>query len=161
MITLRPCTPEDTEFLHRVYASTRIEELARVPWTEAEKDAFTRMQYNAQAAHYARYYTTAAFDVIEVDGQPAGRLIVDRWPAQIRIVDIAVLPEFRRKGVGSQLIAAVQAEGRATGLPVSVHVERFNPALRLYERMGFQVDSEADDVYLLLRWTPPPVEQEA
>jgi ribosomal protein S18 acetylase RimI-like enzyme len=142
---LRPVEPGDREFLYRVYASTRTEELAVVPWDEQQKDAFLRAQFDAQDAWWRENYGGASFDVIVVDGEPAGRLYVHRGDTEIRIVDIALLPEHRGKGIGTRLLRDVIAEGKR----VTIHVERMNPALRLYERLGFEV-AEDKGVYLFL-----------
>ena len=150
---LRPVSDADLPFLGRVYASTRAEELAPVPWSEADKAAFCAMQFDAQHHAYRQAYPHATFDVIEVDGQPAGRLYLDRRPRDIRIVDIALLPEHRGRGVGTALVTAVQAEAEAGGRTVSIHVERFNPALAWYRRLGFQVVGATGEVYLLLEWS--------
>ena len=112
----------DAEFLLRVYAGTRTEELAVAPWTDAELDAFLRMQFDAQDRSYREQRPAAAFDVIVVDGAPAGRLYVDRLADEIRIVDIALLPEHRGRGVGTLLIRRVLDEGGETGRPVTIHV---------------------------------------
>jgi ribosomal protein S18 acetylase RimI-like enzyme len=124
-----------------------------VDWSVDEKQAFVRQQFEAQDEYYRRYYPGAAFDVILVDGRRAGRLYVARWPAEIRIVDISLLPEFRGGGVGSQLVHRLQAEGGAGGKKVSIHVERFNRALSLYTRLGFE-QVEERGVYLFLAWAP-------
>jgi GNAT superfamily N-acetyltransferase len=153
VISLRPVDPVDEEFLYRVYGSTRELELAQLDWSRAQKDAFVRMQFDAQRRYYAEHYAGASFDVIVLDGQPVGRLYVARWPEEIRIVDIALLPEHCGQGIGTTLLNDVLAEGAATGKPVTIHVERFNPALRLYRRMGFTA-AEDRGVYLLLRWEP-------
>ena len=154
-ITLRPIQPGDEEFLYRVYASTREAELALVDWDAAQKEAFLRMQFAAQHAYYQEHYADAAFQVILADGRPAGRLYVARWPDEIRIVDIALLPEHRNAGIGTALLRELLAEGTRAGKPVSIHVERFNPALRLYARLGFT--SIADKgVYVLMQWSPEP-----
>jgi ribosomal protein S18 acetylase RimI-like enzyme len=142
---LRPVEPGDREFLYRVYASTRTEELAVVPWDEQQKDAFLRAQFDAQDAWWRENYGGASFDVIVVDGEPAGRLYVHRGETEIRIVDIALLPEHRGKGVGTALLRDVIAEGKR----MTIHVERMNTALRLYERLGFEV-AEDKGVYLFL-----------
>ena len=149
VVSLRPVEPADEEFLLRVYASTREDELALTDWTDEQKAAFVRHQFDAQDSHYSQHYPTATFDVVLVDGEPVGRLYVDRWPKETRIVDIALLPECRGHGVGGELIERIQAEGRE----VSIHVERFNPAQRLYARLGF-VPEDAGPVYALMRWTP-------
>ena len=146
---LRTARPDDREFLYRVYASTRTEELAVVPWDEAEKDTFLRAQFDSQDRWYRENYTHATFEVIEVDGEPAGRLYLHRGEREIRIVDIALLPEHRGNGVGSALLRDLLAEADAAGQRVTIHVERFNPALRLYERLGFTV-AEDKGVYLFL-----------
>jgi ribosomal protein S18 acetylase RimI-like enzyme len=153
---LRPVTDEDREFLFRLYASTRQEELAMVDWDAERKEAFLRMQFDAQTRYYAENYPGASFQVIEFEGKRAGRLYVDRWEAEIRIIDIALLPGFRRGGMGTALIREILAEGQERGLPVSIHVERMNPAIGLYRRLGFRL-LEDKGVYRLLIWTPEPV----
>jgi len=150
--TLRAVAPDDEEILYRIYASTRTEELAPVPWTDAQKEVFLRMQFRAQSQDYAANYPDAAFQMILVDGAPAGRLYVDRRQDELLVVDIALLPEHRGSGVGGALLRDLQAEAAAAGKPVRIHVEHLNPALRLYERLGFR---RIDDggIYLLMEWT--------
>lgn len=149
---LRPAAKGDAEFLLRVYASTREEELAMVPWTAEQKEQFVRSQFAAQDAHYRAHYAGAAFEVIELDGVPVGRLYVYRTPREIRVMDIAVLPAFRRRGLGERVFRDLFAEADRDGKLVSIHVEIHNPARRLYERLGFRVvdDGEATPVYLLM-----------
>ena len=153
-ITLRPVEDDDMEFLYRVYASTREEELAQVDWDDEKKAAFLRMQFAAQHAYYTENYRHRQFQVILHDGQPAGRLFIDWRPDEIRIMDIALLPAHRRQGIGSYLLRSILDEGRRRGLPVTIHVESFNPAKRLYQRLGFRQIAESD-VYQLMKWSPP------
>jgi ribosomal protein S18 acetylase RimI-like enzyme len=156
VITLRPVEPEaDHELLVTVYGSTREIELAPVPWSAAEKDAFIRMQFAAQDSHWREMRPDARFDVILLDGEPAGRIYVDRREDEIRIVDIALLPEHRNRGVGRTLICELIEEAGARGVPVTIHVERENPARRLYERLGFTQISTTS-VYDLLERRPAP-----
>jgi ribosomal protein S18 acetylase RimI-like enzyme len=152
-VSLRPVEPSDEEFLYRVYAGTRTEELAVVPWDDAQKDAFLRAQFDAQSRWYRDHYARATYQVVLVDGEPAGRLYLHRGESEIRIVDIALLPEHRGNGVGSSLLNDVLAEADSTGKRVTIHVERFNPALRLYERLGFSV-AEDKGAYLFLDRSP-------
>jgi ribosomal protein S18 acetylase RimI-like enzyme len=154
--TLRPALAEDRELLFSVYASTRAEELTVVPWTAAGKDTFLRQQFAAQDAHYRQHYPGADFLVIEAAGVPAGRLYVARWPREVRIMDIALLPAHRRRGLGTAILADLLAEATATGKIASIHVERNNPALRLYERLGFHPAADRG-VYLLLERSPAAV----
>jgi GNAT superfamily N-acetyltransferase len=152
-LQLRPATSEDADFLLAVYASTRAEELSRTSWSEAQKAAFVRSQFEAQHRYYQENYEGAAFDVILVEGKPAGRLYVGRFTEEIRVIDIALLPEFRGRGVGRTLLAGLLREGSLRGLPVRIHVERFNPALRFYERLGFRLLADRG-VYLFLECPP-------
>jgi ribosomal protein S18 acetylase RimI-like enzyme len=124
-----------------------------VPWDEAQKEAFLRHQFDAQDAWWRENYGGASFDVILVEGESAGRLYVHRGPSEIRIVDIALLPEHRGNGVGTRLLEDLLAEGDGTRKTVTIHVERMNPALRLYERLGFSV-AEDKGVYLFLERPP-------
>lgn len=153
-VTFRPIEPNDKEFLLRVYRSTREEELAMiVDWTPEMKDAFILQQFTAQHTWYQEHYIGAEFLVILVDGVPAGRLYVHRREKEIRLVDIAFQPEFRNGGFGTSILRDLLAEGEASRKPVSIHVEIYNPAMRLYERLGFQ-PIEDRGVYRLMQWSP-------
>lgn len=149
---LRPATETDRPFLLDLYASTRADELALVDWDDETKRAFVEHQFSAQDAHYREHYDGATFDVIEVEGQPAGRLYVHRGKSDIRIIDIALAPEFRNQGIGTVLVEGLMAEARASRRSVSIHVEMNNPARSLYERLGFEPVGE-HGVYLLMQWT--------
>ena len=152
-IELRDATEADSDFLLSVYASTRAEELAATDWDETRKAEFCRMQSEAQDSHYQTHYPDAVLSVILLDGNLAGRLYVDRWTKEIRIMDITLLPHCRGRGVGTEILTNMQTEATATGKFLSIHVERFNPALSLYTRLGF-VLTEDKGVYLLLHWNP-------
>jgi ribosomal protein S18 acetylase RimI-like enzyme len=155
-LTLRPITTDDLPFLYQVYASTRVEELAQTDWTDEQKAAFLQQQFAAQHHHYQVNYPKAQFQVIEQQGTPIGRLYVVRWPKEIRVIDIALLPEYRGRGIGSDFLRSILADGQRRSLPVTIHVERFNPALRLYERLGFHVLQDKG-VYYLMEWSPEHV----
>jgi GNAT superfamily N-acetyltransferase len=147
--TLRPIDDGDLPFLRGLYASTREEELAGVDWPAAQLEAFLDQQFAAQHRWYQEQYEGASFDVVEVAGEPAGRLYVARWPTEVRLVDVSLLPAWRGRGVGTALLQAVIAEASAAGKPVSIHVERMNRALGLYARLGFRL-REDKGMYLLL-----------
>ncbi len=152
-IRFRPIRPEDEAFLYKVYASTREEELAPLEWDAAQKEAFLRMQFLAQHRHYQTYYANDEFLVILQEEQPIGRIYIGRWENEIRLIDIALLPEFRGRGIGTGLLRDLLREGEETGKPVRIHVEKFNPALRLYQRLGF-IKVEDQGVYDLMEWKP-------
>ena len=152
-LALRPAGDDDYELFRRVYASTRAEELAPVPWSDAQKHEFLAQQFAAQGAHYAEYYADASFGVILVDGEPAGRLIVARRDVAILIVDIALLPEYRSRGVGTRLLRSLIEESEGSGRKLTIHVEMNNPARTLYDRLGFRPAGE-HGVYVLMERPP-------
>ncbi|WP_245334963.1 GNAT family N-acetyltransferase [Bradyrhizobium mercantei] len=148
---LRRLSEADLPFLGRLYASTRAEELAPVPWSEADKAAFLDQQFRAQHAHYQRYYPNADWLVIARGDEDIGRFYIERWPTQHRIIDVAFMPAYRGKGYGEALLRDAMDEAAAAGKDVSIHVEKLNPAMRLYRRLGF-VTEEDKGVYDLMRW---------
>jgi len=150
---LRAARAEDRDVLLRVYASTREEELRIVDWSDEQKAAFVQQQFEAQDAYYREHYDPATFDVIEVDGEPAGRLYVARWEDEIRVIDMALLPEHRGRGMGTALLRDLLDEGARTGKRLSIHVELNNPARQLYERLGF-APVEERGVYVLMEAAP-------
>jgi ribosomal protein S18 acetylase RimI-like enzyme len=152
-VTLRPATAGDAPFLAAVYASTRMDELELTDWDPEQKNAFCQMQSEAQAAHYRQHYLTAEYFVIETADCQVGRLYLDRWAREIRIMDIAILPAHRGRGIGTRLLRGLQQEATRSGKCLSIHVERLNPALGLYQRIGFQVTVDKG-VYLLMEWKP-------
>ncbi|MDQ1350688.1 MAG: hypothetical protein QG657_990 [Acidobacteriota bacterium] len=138
-IAFRPIAEDDSEFLYKLYASTRAEEMALTGWNEKETEAFLRSQFNLQHTQYMKNYTEGGtFEIILVDHTPAGRLYLQRKPNDLHIIDIALLPEFRGKGTGSRIMKELMAEADQKKLPLSLYVEQFNPALGLYERLGFE-----------------------
>jgi ribosomal protein S18 acetylase RimI-like enzyme len=151
-LTFRPFTDDDLPFLARVYASTRTEELAATPWTDAQKAAFLDMQFRAQHADYQTNYPEADWLVATRGGEDVGRLYIARWPSQHSIIDIAFLPEHRGKGLGEALLRDLMDEAAACGKTVMIYVEKFNPAMRLYHRLGFKTE-EDKGVYDLMRWS--------
>jgi ribosomal protein S18 acetylase RimI-like enzyme len=151
-LSFRPCTDADLPFLMEVYASTRREEVAQTGWPEATQRAFLASQFEAQHRYYRMAYTQAEWLVIERDGEPIGRLYVDERERELRIVDIALLPGSRGKGLGAALLLDIIA---STPKIVSIHVEMNNPAMGLYRRLGF-TEIEQQGVYFLMERPPGP-----
>ncbi len=152
-VHLRPATDDDREFLVDLYGSVRAEELAMVSWEEGQREAFVRMQFDAQDAEYRRINPNGTFDLIELEGRPVGRLYVDRRPAEIRIVDISLLPQARGAGIGGGLLAELMREATASGRRLTIHVEIANRAGSLYTRLGF-VEAARQGPYRRMEWTP-------
>ena len=155
-LALRPETDDDLPFLMQVFASTRTDELALMPWTLDQKQTFLVHQFGAQRYHYRTYFPDAAFDVVERNGRAIGRLYVDERQTRIHIVDIALMPESRGTGIGTALLSAIQDYAATRGKGVDIFVERMNPAKTLYDRMGFKVIRE-EEIYLEMDWAPEGV----
>jgi ribosomal protein S18 acetylase RimI-like enzyme len=139
-IELRPTEPDDRDFLLSVYGSTRAEELSLVRWTDADKAAFIASQFEAQDTYYRQMYPDAQFLVVRVEGKRVGRLYLARIEDEFRVIDIALLPAHRRRGIGSALMASIAGLADREGRSVTLHVEPWNPAKRLYERLGFATE---------------------
>ena len=150
---LRPEVDDDTAFLAALFASTREEELALVPWTAEQKQAFLAGQFKAPRHHYRTYNADCAFAVITHRGLPIGRLYLESGHRRIHVVDIALMPDWRARGLGTAILTGLQDLGRASGRPVGIMVEKFNPAMRLYRRLGFE-DVADHGVYQELEWLP-------
>lgn len=136
-ISYRPMIEADLPFLAALYRSTRESELDRTPWSESEKTAFIGMQFQAQHSHYQEHYPDALWLVIERRGVPIGRLYLERWTSEHRIIDIALTPETRGEGTGRAILEDLIDEAASAGKSLSIHVEKENPAMRLYLRLGF------------------------
>lgn len=153
-IKLRATQAADRDFLRSLYASTRVDELALVPWTDAQKEAFVEHQFAAQDQYYRQVYPDGRFTVIQVDGRPVGRWYVAELDAELRLVEVTIQPHDRGRGIGTQLVAALCAEADERGVPIRLHVEPWNPARRLYERFGFVPVGEPGAVYQPMERAP-------
>lgn len=143
LISLRPEQRGDAPFLFEVYAGTREEELALTHWDAATRRAFLDMQFAAMNRGYAGMFPAGEFSVICEHGQPIGRMVLNRTAEEIRVVDIALLPPHRNRGIGTLLIRRVCAEAAGAGIPVRLSVLKNNRAARWYERLGFHKIGEA------------------
>lgn len=151
-ISTRPVEEDDAPFLLELYASTRAEELALVPWTAEQRQSFISMQFAAQQDHYRKQYPRAMHEIVLVNERPIGQLYVARLEHEMRIIDFTIMPDQRNAGVGSVLLSRLLDEPALAAKVVRIYVENFNPSLRLFERMGFKpVDKEG--IHLLLEWT--------
>lgn len=150
-ISLRPVRPADEELLRALYSSSREHELAQVPWTPEQKHAFVLMQWQAQKRNNALQHPHATHALICREGIPVGRLYLDRSGDSFHILDVTLLPEHRNHGAGSYLLGQIMAEAAELGKPVTIFVESFNPALRLFQRLGFTA-VEQKGFHLLMKW---------
>ncbi|HXP91749.1 MAG TPA: GNAT family N-acetyltransferase [Fibrobacteria bacterium] len=150
-IRLEPETDAHLEFLRELFDSTREREMELLDWSEGQKDAFLDLQFRAQRRHYGEHFADAEFQIAVLDGTPVGRLCTWRGKSEIRIVDIALLPEFRGGGIGTVLIQRILAESDLAGIPVRIHLEKTNPAERLYRDLGFETVEDHGAHWLMER----------
>lgn len=156
-ISLRDTTPEDRDFLRDVYASTRADEMAMLPWPPEQKAAFIDFQSKAQEDYYHERFPHAQYSVIMQNDIPVGRIYILRESNEIRMMDITLLPEHRGQGIGTPLIREVMEEGKRSRKAVQIYVENFNPSRALFERLGFSVVKE-EGFNLLFEWNPSSTE---
>lgn len=142
-------------FLYKVYASTRAWEQRLFGMNNEQWEAFLRMQFNLQHTQYMQNYRQPSFDIVMIGNTPTGRLYVSRGLEEIRVIDIALLPEYRGLGIGDSLMRELLLEGGEKGLPVTLHVEKNNPAMKFYQRLGFQVEEDRGVYWFMVR---PPSE---
>lgn len=151
--TIRHRVDADMAFLSTLYASTREDEMRIVPWPPEVKQAFLQDQFNKQHTHYLSGYPDALWLILEQAGEPAGRIYVEQTNSEIRLMEISLLPAHRNAGLGTSLMSALLDFADLQGLPVTLHVEPYNPAKRLYQRCGF-LDVETHGYYVLMQRMP-------
>lgn len=154
-IELRDIQENDLPILCEIYGSTRKEELDNgTNWSDEQKRLFIEHQFSAQHEYYQKNYLEGKFYVIEKENSAIGRLYIDFFFEKkgIRIIDIALLPEWRNKNIGSSILNEILKKGASNKLNVTIHVESFNPAMELYKRLGFKKISETNGVYHLMEW---------
>jgi ribosomal protein S18 acetylase RimI-like enzyme len=152
-ISLRPFRPQDQDFLFRLYAGTRMHEIAGLGWPQAQQEAFFRMQFNAQQRWYESAYGGSEHRIVERDGEPIGRLLVLRETGAALLVDISLLPEHRGQGIGGALVQELIEQCARDRAILKLQVLKTNPALRLYERMGLRRIGE-DQMYIQMERRP-------
>ncbi|MBO1316969.1 GNAT family N-acetyltransferase [Acanthopleuribacter pedis] len=161
-IQLRPWQEHDLPLLKEVFISTRWDEFIGAGMPEEQLRPLMDQQFHAQHTHYHKAWPEADYDIILIDGEPAGRLYVDRdRKVELRIIDIALLPAFRGRGIGSRMLRELIAEAHGQGKAVRIHVEHNNPALRLYERLGFKHIDDSGVYYLMEHPAPEPATEGA
>jgi GNAT superfamily N-acetyltransferase len=148
-LTLRPAHPGDDRFLLEVYAEVRADELALTQWSAAQRDAFVKMQFDAQRDHYRLHHPEQQLEVIEHDGASIGRLWLARKEREIRILDLTIISSHRGRGLGTRLLAGLIEEATRTGKQLTIYVESYNRSTGLFHRLGFVKTGESGFSHLL------------
>lgn len=149
-ISCRRFTEDDLPFVAALYASTRREEVAATGWPAEIQQAFLAQQHEAQHSHYSVHFADADWLILERDGEAIGRLYLREEPEQVHVIDISLVPESRSQGIGGAVLRDVLDRARAVGKAVTIHVEKHNPARRLYLRLGFETVEDCG-IYDLMR----------
>ena len=152
-LTWRDERDDDLSFLRQLYASTRLDELAPLNWTDTQLDAFLTTQFDAQRAHYRANYPDADFLVVMLGSTRIGRLYVNRGEADIYVINIALLPEHRGNGLGSKLLRHLMDDAARAERRLTLLVDKSGPALRLYRRLGFTTIGDRG-LSWEMEWTP-------
>jgi ribosomal protein S18 acetylase RimI-like enzyme len=150
VLSRRAATSEDESFLRALFESVRSEDFAQLPLSEAQKVALIDMQYTARNAQYTATYPSASYEILEDSGAPIGNLTFDSSGPEVRLVDINLVSDQRNRGIGSQVIGELIGVANAQGKSICLHVAATNPALRLYERLGFAPVGQ-DGLYVQMR----------
>jgi len=153
-ITLRSITSADNKVLYNIYCSTRLSEMQLMSeWTNIQKQAFLKLQFDAQRNHYLQHYKGADFWIIEKNRKPIGRLYLHKQfeDNSIRIIDITLLPAYQNKGIGKRILLDILGFAAQQKQPVTLHVETTNKALALYKSVGFQ-HVHTNQFHYFMRW---------
>ena len=153
MIQLRPAEEKDAAFIEAVYRTTREAELNLTNWSEYQKGAFISMQSAAQLADYKTKCPGARFQIIIYNQKNAGRFFTCETENDIRLLDITILPEFAGQGIGTNLLLRLIERSNKVQKKISLHVIASNPALKLYQRLGF-VHIKKDGFYYYMERQP-------
>lgn len=147
MITTSRALAKDDEFLYKLYSSTRVEEISNWGWGVKEQEIFLQMQYHAQRNHYATQYPNPDHQIIYYEDSPIGRIYLSRDKKSITLVDISIIPNYQKQGIGTQLIQKLQDEAAQSTKNIILHVYIHNQAQSLYSRLGFTCKG-VNDVYM-------------
>jgi ribosomal protein S18 acetylase RimI-like enzyme len=142
----------DREFRYRLFCESRLPEWYVVEIDPAVREQLMQQQFRAQTETYLARFPRARFDIIEFDGAPVGRMVVNRPGDHVHIVDLAVIPALRGQGIGSALMRYWMEVARAANQPARVKVADTNdPSMQLYARLGFaQIHENVS--YIEMEW---------
>jgi GNAT superfamily N-acetyltransferase len=152
-IDFKAMSDDDMAFLSELYRTTRWEEVQQAPWDDVQRTAFLEQQFKAQHTHYLSHYPHAEKLLIMKNDEPIGRIYIDRDEVSICLIDVALLPAYKHRGIGTALLKELLTEAQQQQKKVVIHVENFNPAYAWYVKHGFQ-QVEDKGVYQYMEWYP-------
>jgi ribosomal protein S18 acetylase RimI-like enzyme len=147
--SLRPSTPADADFLRNLFTVDKAAEFAAQGLPETVYQPLIDMQYRGRTATFSAQHPRAATWIIESEGIAAGQYTLEETPQGSRLIDLAILPEYRNHGLATGVLQQLMREAATAGL--ALRVNKGNPAVRLYTRLGFQVANE-DEVSCEMVW---------
>lgn len=151
MFNLVQAAPTDDEFLYALYAETRRDELNALGWDDTQRNAFLRMQFDAQRRSYRMQYARFEQSIVYRGSETIGQISKAFMEDAIVLVDISIVSIYRCQGIGGKLINELQEAAKRQGKKVLLHVLQASPAARLYHRLGFQVTAERFP-YMAMEW---------
>jgi ribosomal protein S18 acetylase RimI-like enzyme len=172
-VRVRVQSQDDLDAAAALYAQTRAVELQQTDWSDEQKQAFCRQQFDAQLAHYVAHYPRARFLMIDAafsdsatlggsvgaeasEHRTIGRLYYEQTASELRLMEITIDAAHRNRGIGGAISGALLAHAMREGIAMGLHVESFNPAKRLYDRQGFR-EVETRGIYQYMRVEPGSV----
>jgi len=153
-VALRALETGDMEFIEHLYATSRADEMSHSGWPAEQIASFLKMQFHAQHTYYQQHFAGSEFHIVELDGERVGRIYIFFGNTCAVLIDIALLPEFQKRGIGTGLLEELLRRADERDLPIELSVEPYNPALQLYQRFGFEVINQTG-VYLRMRREAP------
>jgi ribosomal protein S18 acetylase RimI-like enzyme len=155
LITQRDAVAEDLPFLARLYGDSRRHEVSAWGWPPEQQEWFLRMQFDAQRSSYLAHFPYALDRIVLREYTPIGRILTCKEDAAMRLIGIALIEEQRQQGIGTYLLRELLKECEELGWAMHLQVAQGNPAMRLYQRLGF-LQMGGDPVYLQMEWKPLP-----
>ena len=152
-LALRPVSHADRDFIFRLFATNTAMQMGALSWEETQRDPLVEMQFRAQEQFHRTQLPDADHQLVVYGDRPVGRMIVIRTEESIHLADIALLPEYQRQGIGTELMRRLQEEAKAQSLPITAHVFMMSPAVHFYQKLGFTISPAAPPQYLA-EWKP-------
>ena len=152
-ITFRVIHDRDQSFLKALYADSRAWEFELAHWSDKARDEFLNRQFETQDQVYKSTFIGAVHRIIQLDGIDIGRLIVNRKDDLLHIIDLSILSSHQGRGIGSDILKSLINEAQGGKVPVMLSVEKGNPAINLYCRLGFRQIGFSGQ-HISMKWSP-------